>query len=187
MANLPEVTTRISAQSGMCQLPYFLPERPWMISVSVACTMSDQCNSLFAVLKACPRSITGFQTTVCDPSHTVVCLLPPKQLKGATIMLECVTGLLGGVSVDRLLTLCPFFCRPSCRGVLLTQLSDSSFIVTLFSPDLVQACPNYTTTFPTGVPDAFEVSIPGYCSLSEDDSTLVLPLFPCVVICRAPP
>lgn len=115
----------------MCLLQTLLPDRSWMIFGSVACTMSDQYNSLFAVLKAGPRTITGFQRTLRDPSHTVVCLLPPRQLKGATIMLECVTGLLGGVSVDRLRTLCPFFCRPSCWGVPLTHVSDSSFIITL--------------------------------------------------------
>lgn len=112
-ANLPEVTARTSARLDMCQLPSLLLEMSWMIFGSVACSMSDQCNSLFAVLKASPRTITGFQRIVCDPCHTVVCLLQPRQLKGSIIMLECVTGLLGRVSVDRLQTLCPFFCRPS--------------------------------------------------------------------------
>lgn len=143
------------------------------------CTMSDTSNLLVVVSKGGARTITGFQRTVCDPSHTGLCLLP-RQRKGSTITSECVTGLLGGESVDRLRTICPFFCRPSCGGVLLTWVWDSSFIVTHPSPDLVLSCPNSTTTFPTGVPGAFEVSIPCDCSLFEGGSTLVLPRFPCV-------
>lgn len=150
------------------------------------CTMSEDADLLIAVSKRGTRTISGYQRTFCDPTRTGLCLLP-RQLKGASITSQCAAGLLGGASVDRLRTICPFFCRPSRGEVLLTQVSDSLFVLTHPSPNLVLTCPNSTTSFPARIPGAIEVSIPCDCSLAEGGSIMVLPRFPCVLGSHTPP
>lgn len=124
------------------------------------------------------KTIVGRQKDDCDVRTSGICKVP-RQVLGSSLSSECAWRMLKGDSIDSLRAACHFSCYPSHGGVLLTPISDVSYVVTHPSPSLLLNCPNSSLSFPSDIPGAFEVDVPCQCSLADKDNEYIPIQFPC--------
>lgn len=130
-------------------------------------------------------TITGLQRNDCDVRSTGLCRIP-RQTQGSSLSTECARRILRGDPMESLRTVCHFSCYPSHQNVLVTQISESSYMVTNPTPSLLLNCPNNSISFPYRVPGAVEVEVPCDCSVADKDREYIPVQFPCFSTSRNP-